>query len=47
MSPPFVFDLLAPCQARGHYFPIFGKMQTIAITLQKRCNRLAMRDSLS
>ncbi|KAF1858528.1 hypothetical protein Lal_00015045 [Lupinus albus] len=33
-----VFGLLAPCQARGHYFAIFGKLQSIAITLQKRLN---------
>jgi hypothetical protein len=44
MSPPFVFDLLAPCQARGHYFAIFGKLQTIAITLQKRRNRPSRLD---
>jgi hypothetical protein len=31
-------DLLAPCQARGHYFPNFRKLQTIAIALQKRRN---------
>jgi hypothetical protein len=31
-------DLLAPCQARGHYFSNFRKMQTIAIALQKRRN---------
>jgi hypothetical protein len=39
-----VFDLLAPCQARGHYFAIFGKLQTIAITLQKRRNRPSRLD---